>query len=72
VKLQFDYRITNQHTSSLLNPPITATVSIPEIHSSSTNGVVLRMVRFTGMLPLSANHQKHEVSAATQTIQNTS
>jgi hypothetical protein len=29
------------------------------------------MVRFTGTLPLSANH-KHEASAATQTIQNTS
>jgi hypothetical protein len=70
VKLPFYYRIANQHTS-LLNPPITATVSFPEIHSSSTNGIVLRMVKFTGMLPLSANH-KLEALAGTQTAQITS
>ena len=50
---------------------MTSAESVPEIHSSSTNGIVFRIIRFTGMLPLSTNHI-HEPLSAAQTAQTTS
>ena len=53
-------------SKSLVNPP-TTTTSVSDIYSSSTKGIVFRMVKFIGTPPLPVNH-KHKSLATTISI----